>query len=310
MNIDTTAPVTTASGLAATANSGWIKTGQPVTLTPSDSLSGVATTYYIVNGGTVQTGTSFTVSAAGSNTIVYWSVDNAGNAEGPNIGYVNIDTTAPVTTASGLAATANSGWIKTGQPVTLTPSDSLSGVATTYYIVNGGTVQTGTSFTVSAAGSNTIVYWSVDNAGNAEGPNIGYVNIDTTAPVTTASGLAATANSGWIKTGQPVTLTPSDSLSGVATTYYIVNGGTVQTGTSFTVSAAGSNTIVYWSVDNAGNAEGPNIGYVNIDTTAPTVTDNSDSVWHKTAVTVTSEPLRCRRRYPAWQVRSTACWAP
>ncbi len=82
-----------------------------MTLTPSDALSGVATTYYTVNGGTPQTyGTPFTVSAAGSNTVVYWSVDNAGNIEGYNTGYVNIDTTAPITTASGLQTSGTTGW--------------------------------------------------------------------------------------------------------------------------------------------------------------------------------------------------------
>ncbi len=87
-----------------------------MTLTPSDALSGVATTHYTVNGGATQTGTSFTVSAAGSNTIVYWSVDNAGNIEGYNTGYVNIDTTAPITTASGLQTSNNTGWIRPARP--------------------------------------------------------------------------------------------------------------------------------------------------------------------------------------------------
>ncbi len=35
---------------------------------------------------------------------MYWSTDNLGNIESPHVGYVNIDTTAPVTAATGLAA--------------------------------------------------------------------------------------------------------------------------------------------------------------------------------------------------------------
>ncbi len=57
---------------------------QVVTLTGSDALSGVAATYYTIDGGARQTYTApFTVSAQGSHTIVYWSVDAVANTETP-----------------------------------------------------------------------------------------------------------------------------------------------------------------------------------------------------------------------------------
>ena len=309
VNIDTTPPTTTAGGLQSGPNTGWQNTAQQVTLTPGDGSggSGVAHTYYTVNGGATTTYTTpFTipVTATGTNTIVYWSVDAANNAETPhNTGYVNIDTTPPTTTAGGLQSGPNTGWQNTAQQVTLTPGDGSggSGVAHTYYTVNGGATTTYTTpFTipVTATGTNTIVYWSVDAANNAETPhNTGYVNIDTTPPTTTAGGLQSGPNTGWQNTAQQVTLTPGDGSggSGVAHTYYTVNGGATTTYTTpFTipVTATGTNTIVYWSVDAANNAETPhNTGYVNIDTTVPTVTSNADSLWHKTGVTVTLVPL-------------------
>ncbi len=123
-----------------------------------------------VDGGAQQTYTApFTVSAQGSHTIVYWSVDKAANTEAKHTGYVNIDTTAPTTTATGLQASATSGWRTTGQTVTLTATDALSGVTATYYTIDGGAQQTYTApFVVSAQGSHTIVYWSVDAAANTE----------------------------------------------------------------------------------------------------------------------------------------------
>ena len=48
----------------------------------------------------------------------------------------------------------------------------------------------------------------------------------------------------------------------------------------------GHHTVTYWSVDGAGNTESAKTGYVNIDTTAPTVGSDADAAWHTTDVTV------------------------
>ena len=139
-------------------------------------LSGVAATYYTLDGGDPQTyGGAFVVSDEGVHEVTYWSVDALGNTEAADTGYVNIDTTAPATTASGLQASAASGWRNAPQSVTLLGDDAgLSGVAATYYTLDGGPRQSYTgAFEVSAAGSHTIVYWSVDAAGNSETPHTG-----------------------------------------------------------------------------------------------------------------------------------------
>ena len=231
-----------------------------------------------------------------SHMIKYWSVDEAGNIEGFHIGYVNIDSTAPTTTASGLQTSATTGWITGSQLVTLTPNDAVSGLAGTYYTLDGGAQQTYlTPFTVSGDRSHVITYWSVDNAGNKESTHTGYVNIDSTAPTTTAIGLQTSATTGWRNTAQTVSLSATDGGSGMsggsAATYYTLDGGGQQTYTTpFSVSGQLSHVITYWSVDAVGNLEGFHTGYVNIDTTAPTVGDNADSSWHNTDVTVTLSP--------------------
>ena len=87
------------------APSGWITTSQSVTLHPDATLSpGVAATYYTVDRRrpAALRRRTLPVGGNGSHPVTYWSVDNAGNIEGHTLGYVNIDTTAPVTTASGL----------------------------------------------------------------------------------------------------------------------------------------------------------------------------------------------------------------
>jgi hypothetical protein len=284
-------PVTTATGL--TDASTWhTTTPQTVTLTADDgSGSGVAHTYYTIDGGGQQTyGAPFDISAEGPHTVVYWSVDNAGNAEVPQTGRVNIDLSAPTTTAGGL--TDASTWSDGTQTVTLTVDDgSGSGAADTYYTIDGGGQQTyGGPFDIAAEGPHTIVYWSVDELGHIEVAQTGHVNIDLTKPTTTPGGL--TDASTWSNGTQTVTLTADDgSGTGVDGTYYTIDGGGQQTyGAPFDISAEGPHTIVYWSVDKAGNTEDANTGHVNVDLTKPVTTaDGLDdgTVWTNAARTVT-----------------------
>ena len=166
--------------------------------------------------------------------------------------------------------------------------------AATYYTLDGGATQTYSApFAVSGEGSHTVVYWSVDAAGSGDAnAGTGYVNIDHTAPVTTATGLQAGATAGWQNTSQQVSLATTDALSGTAATWYQLDSQSAQPYTNaFGISGQGSHKVTYWSVDAAGNVETPaNVGYVNIDATPPTVADNSDSAWHNAPVVVTLTP--------------------
>ncbi len=243
-----------------------------------DGQSDLAVTNY--NDGTVgilpfQTGaTSFTTSFAGKADGIWYfhvcAVDDLGVA-GPTSTYkVQIDTTPPVTTSGGLSLTADAGWTNTAATVTLSASDALSGVSATYYKIDSGSRQTYASqFSVSDPGSHKVTYWSTDNAGNVESSHIGYVNIDTTAPVTTASGLSATAAPAWSR-NPTVSLTASDALSGVAATYYKIDSGSQQTYSGSFKLADGAHKVIYWSVDKAGNVEATHTGYAAIDTVGPT----------------------------------------
>ena len=96
---------------------------------------------------------------------------------------------------------------------------------------------------------------------------------DTSAPTTSASGLQSDDHSGWANAAVTVTLTAADAgRSGVAATYYAVDGGAKTTySTPFSVTGQGHHTVTYWSVDGAANAEIAKAGYVNIDLTPPTI---------------------------------------
>ncbi len=154
------------------------------------------------------------------------------------------------------------------------------------------TVNGGTSWATEATGTTQTLYgiawrgtrgWLV----GAGGTILAY-RPDTSAPTTTAAGLQADDHSGWTNAAATVTLSATDAgTAGVAATFYTVDGGAKTTYSGpFSVSGQGHHTVTYWSVDGAANAEAAKTGYVNIDTTPPTVGSDADAAWHATDVTV------------------------
>jgi hypothetical protein len=73
------------------------------------------------------------------------------------------DTTVPVTTDNAPTEPPIG-----NATITLTATDASTGIAATYYTVNGGAQQTGNTIALTTSGTHTLVYWSVDWAGNVE----------------------------------------------------------------------------------------------------------------------------------------------
>ena len=96
------------------------------------------------------------------------------------------DTAAPVTTSNAVASYVSMA------AITLSATDAGSGVATTYYKLDGGAQVAGTSVVTSALGAHTLQFWSVDKAGNIETAKT--VNFTVTAPVPAATTAPATAS--------------------------------------------------------------------------------------------------------------------
>ncbi|WP_027409293.1 OmpL47-type beta-barrel domain-containing protein [Anoxybacteroides tepidamans] len=271
IKIDQSAPVTKANEIPS-----WSNDSVKVNLTATDEGSGVAKTFYSINGSDYVEGTSFVVDKEGINKVTFYSVDQAGNAEQPKTIEVKIDKTAPVTTSD-----ANGSWSKEKVTVKLTATDEGSGVAKTFYSINGSDYVEGTSFVVDKEGINKVTFYSVDQAGNAEEPKTIEVKIDKTAPVTTSD-----ANGSWSKEKVMVKLTATDEGSGVAKTFYSINGSDYVEGTSFVVDKEGINKVTFYSVDQAGNAEEPKTIEVKIDKTAPVTASDANGSWSKEKVTV------------------------
>ncbi len=290
IRIDRSAPTTTATVPEPLA-SGWYGDAVEVTLTGSDNLSGVASTTYTVDGGAAQAYTGpFSVTADGIHSIEFWSADNAGNVESAGAPLVlKVDLTAPTTTVIN-PISPDSGWFVTsGIPVAFDATDATSGVAGTYYTIDGGPVQTyGKPFTADlSTGTHIISYWSVDLAENVEEhaeTNTISVNVDTDAP-TIEGDATPTANSfGWNNTPVSVTFTCTDVGSGLQTLVAGCAGDTILE------NDGADQEVIGDAVDVAGNKSTTTVGPINIDQTRPTLVgipaDPNGAGWHKGDVAV------------------------
>ncbi len=269
---DTTPPTTTAAVTPSANAAGWNKGPVTVTLTATDpdGAADVASTTYTLDGGAATSYTApFTISGDGPHHLIYSSVDKAGNAETAQTLDLKIDSIAPTTTATPDRAANGNGWYNAPVTVTLNGTDTLSGVATTAYSLDGAPAAPYSApFTVSGDGTHTISYSSVDKAGNVEDAKTLTVKIDTTAPKITA---VATPSSVWPPNHKPVNVSvavsTSDSGAGIANVVLVsatasddptdIQGFVVGTAsTSGTVLANKDEvyTLTYKATDNAGNS--------------------------------------------------------
>jgi hypothetical protein len=105
----------------------------------------------------------------GCHTAHVRSWSNQGSTSGDTTyGPICFDDIAPSTTAA-LSGTLKGSVYDTAVKVTLSATDATSGVAHTYYSVDGGGYAAyAGAFTISALGSHTVRFYSVDNASNTE----------------------------------------------------------------------------------------------------------------------------------------------
>ncbi|MGM0900429.1 MAG: OmpL47-type beta-barrel domain-containing protein [Bacillota bacterium] len=96
-----------------------------------DTDSGVAATYYSLDNEAPHTGESVTITSDGIHSLMYWSVDHAGNVEDKKTVSIFLDKTAP---SLQVDLDHQILWAANNKPVTVNAavdsSDSLSGIDT------------------------------------------------------------------------------------------------------------------------------------------------------------------------------------
>ncbi|MGG1555241.1 OmpL47-type beta-barrel domain-containing protein, partial [Paenibacillus ferrarius] len=235
---DVTPPVTTDN-----APQGPVKKNATVTLSVYDDSSGVAATYYTVDGGAQQIGNTVTLTTYGAHAIVYWSVDLAGNVEQKHTVTVTIANTAPPAAAS-LNADITA---PTNQDVHVTIAYPLD-VAVLEYKVGDNGVWTAYTGPVTLTQNATVYARSADAEGNiSEESSYTVSNIYKTAPSDAVFTADVTS-----PTNGNVTLTISYPDNAVVKEYKVGDNGTWTTYVS-PVTVSDNVTVYARSKDFVGN---------------------------------------------------------
>jgi hypothetical protein len=152
-------PTTTASVSGTTGSAGWHRSAVIVTMTATGGIGGVARTEYSLDGGTwTDYAGPVSITAQGTHTLQYRSIDYASQIEATKTLTVKIDTVASVTASA-----------VSGANVWLNSTDATSGVGSTKYRIDNGTWQTYTGMlTVVGLGTHIVEFYSLDAAGNQE----------------------------------------------------------------------------------------------------------------------------------------------
>ncbi|WP_093747990.1 OmpL47-type beta-barrel domain-containing protein [Streptomyces sp. PAN_FS17] len=213
--------------------------------------------------------TPVVVDQVGDHKIRYRALDKAGNVSAEKIVSFTVvapqsdDTTAPETSATVTGEQNPDGTYVAMATVTVSASDTGTGVNTIEYAIGSGAWQPYTApVMVHEVGSHTVRYRATDKAGNvAAEKNVQFTVVaapqpDTTAPVTGVTVEGAKNSSGAYIGNAKVTVTATDEQhgSGVDRIEYSIDGGPYLAYTApVVVDRAGTHTLGYRATDKAGN---------------------------------------------------------
>ncbi|KUM87722.1 MULTISPECIES: OmpL47-type beta-barrel domain-containing protein [Streptomyces] len=269
---DTTAPSAAAQVTGTQNAQGQYVGSARVTVTATDEAGGSGVDrieYAIGDTGAWQPYTApVVVDQVGDHTVRYRAVDKAGNVSAEKSAAFTVvappsDDTAPPDTSATVSGEQNpDGTYIDMATVTVSASDTGSGVNTIEYAVNDGSWQPYTMpVMVHQVGSHTVRYRATDKAGNvAADKSVRFTVVaaapqDTTPPVTGVT-VDGTRNSDGAYVGNAkVTVSATDEGgSGVAGVEYSIDAGPYLAYTAaVVVDRAGTHTLAYRARDKAGN---------------------------------------------------------
>lgn len=213
--------------------------------------------------------TPVVVDQVGDHKIRYRALDKAGNVSAEKSATFTVvapqsdDTTAPETSATVSGEQNPDGTYVAMATVTVSASDTGTGVNTIEYAIGSGAWQPYTApVMVHEVGSHTVRYRATDKAGNvAAEKNVQFTVVaapqpDKTAPVTGVTVEGAKNSSGAYIGNAKVTVTATDEHhgSGVDRIEYSIDGGPYLAYTApVVVDRAGTHTLGYRATDKAGN---------------------------------------------------------
>ncbi|MFJ5895408.1 OmpL47-type beta-barrel domain-containing protein, partial [Streptomyces sp. NPDC093064] len=265
---DKTPPETSATVSGTKDASGNYVGSATVTVSASDTESGVAKIEYSLDSGAYATYSApVQVSAVGAHTLSYRATDKAGNTSAVKSVQFTVvaaqpeDKTPPETSATVSGTKDASGNYVGSATVTVSASDTESGVAKIEYSLDSGAYATYSApVQVSAVGAHTLSYRATDKAGNTSAVKSVQFTVvaaqpeDKTPPETSATVSGTKDASGNYVGSATVTVSASDTESGVAKIEYSLDSAAYATYSApVQVSAVGAHTLSYRATDKAGN---------------------------------------------------------
>ncbi|MFF0227709.1 OmpL47-type beta-barrel domain-containing protein [Streptomyces sp. NPDC004629] len=271
---DTTAPEASATVDGARNAQGEYVGSASVSIAATDEGSGVDRVEYAIGAeGAWQPYTApVVIDQVGSHSVRYRATDKAGNVSAEKsveftvVARPSDDTTPPETSATVSGERNADGAYIDMATVTVTASDTGSGVNTIEYAVGTGAWQPYTGpVMVHQTGAHTVRYRATDKAGNVSADKSVEFTVvsappqDTVPPVTGVS-VDGTRNSDGAYVGNAkVTVTATDEGgSGVSGIEYSLDAGPYLAYTGpVVVDRAGAHTVAYRASDKAGNTSEP-----------------------------------------------------
>ncbi|WP_369250668.1 family 16 glycoside hydrolase [Streptomyces sp. R41] len=271
---DTTAPETSASVSGAQDSQGAYVGSATVTVAATDAGSGVdRIEYALEDAGAWQPYTTpIVVDQVGTHKVRYRAFDKAGNTAAEKSVDLTVvapptdDTTAPETSATVSGERNADGAYIDMATVTVSASDTGSGVNTIEYAVDAGGWQPYTApVMVHALGAHQVRYRASDKAGNtAAEKSVDFTVVappvsETTPPVTGVSVDGTKNSDGAYVNSAKVTVSATDEGgSGVAAIEYSLDGGPyLAYSAPVLVDRVGAHTVAYRASDKAGNMSQP-----------------------------------------------------
>jgi len=271
---DTTAPETSATVSGAQNSMGEYVGSATVTLGATDAGSGVDRVEYAIGdaGAWQPYTTPVVIDQVGSHKVRYRAVDKAGNVAAEKATEFTVvapptdDTTPPETSATLSGERNADGAYIDMATVTVTASDTGSGVNSIEYAVDSGDWQPYTApVMVHEPGTHKVGYRATDKAGNAAAEkNVEFTVVappadDTTPPVTGVTVEGTKNSDGAYVNSAKVTVNATDEGgSGIAAIEYSLDGGPyLAYNAPVLVDRVGTHTVAYRASDKAGNTSAP-----------------------------------------------------
>ncbi|TAE76315.1 MAG: hypothetical protein EAZ85_00135 [Bacteroidetes bacterium] len=271
--------------------------GLKVDLRTKDEMSGIQNLYQSINGTIPFTPYNSTIDFGkeGNYDLKFYAVDNVGNVEKVQNNIFTVDVTPPKTYHSIVGISSNN-IISTGTKIYLSPSDSISGLARTYYELDGDGEKLYPApralipFTYLNDGEHTLTYYSIDKVTNKEEATKVTFYLDKTSPIMSADILGDRFIVGegenakvYFSGRTKLKLTAVDNKSGIKKVLYSVDNEPYKDYDDpfYLPNKAGLHTIKYYAVDNMDNQGAGNdmkydeythsVGQVYVDLTGPTL---------------------------------------